>query len=138
MKRLILIILILSNISFAKEKNRIFKTPKRVISVIVSDEGFYPRSLSVFRGEEIELYATSVTDKPSCLMIKDHDVFLGLKKGEIKGAQFKVEKAGSFTLYCPSVRSSGEMVVIDNKKLIKVKRSAASVSEMDAWIPREY
>ncbi len=124
--------------AISKEKERNFKVPKRVISIIVSEEGFYPNSLSVFRGEEIELYATSVTDKPSCLMIKDHDVFLGLKKGEIKGIEFTVEKAGNFSLYCPSVRSSGEMVVIDNKKIIKVKRSSASVSEIDAWIPREY
>jgi hypothetical protein len=55
--------------------------PSREISIIVTKEGYYPRSLSVFEGEKVKFYVTSTLDEPHCMIVEGHKVFLAANKG---------------------------------------------------------
>ena len=38
-------------------KKKMFKTPLREVSIIVSDDGFYPNKIMAFQGEKVRFYA---------------------------------------------------------------------------------
>ena len=44
--------------------------PTREISIIVTKEGYYPKSLSVFEGEKVKFYVTSTLDEPHCMIVE--------------------------------------------------------------------
>jgi plastocyanin len=108
--------------------------PTREISIIVTKEGYYPKSLSVFEGEKVKFYVTSTLDEPHCMIVEGHKVFLAANKGKVTEAEATFDKAGEFAFYCPSSKSDGKIVVM--KKFVP-KREIAS-EKSDVWIPKEY
>lgn len=108
--------------------------PTREISVIVTQEGYYPKSLSVFEGEKVKFYVTSTVDKPDCLIVESHKVFMAATKGKITESEVVFDKAGEFAFYCPSSQNDGKIIVL--KKSVP-KREVAS-EKKDYWAPREY
>ena len=107
--------------------------PMREVAVIVTQEGYYPKSLSVFEGEKIKFYLTSTVEEPHCMIVESHKVFLAANKGKITEAEVVFDKAGEFSFYCPSSKNNGKVVVL--KKQVP-KRDVAS--EKKHWMPREY
>jgi plastocyanin len=108
--------------------------PMREISIIVTKEGYYPKSLSVFEGEKVKFYVTSTLDEPHCMIVEGHKVFLAANKGKVTEAETTFDKAGEFAFYCPSSKSDGKIVVM--KKYVP-KREIAS-EKSDVWTPKEY
>lgn len=108
--------------------------PTREISIIVTKEGYYPKSLSVFEGEKVKFYVTSTLDEPHCMIVEGHKVFLAANKGKVTEAEATFDKSGEFAFYCPSSKSDGKIVVM--KKFVP-KREIAS-EKSDVWTPKEY
>lgn len=109
--------------------------PTREISVILTQEGYYPKSLAVFEGEKVKFYVTSTVEKPGCLIVESHKVFMAATKGKITESEVVFDKAGEFAFYCPSSKSDGKIVVL--KKSLPNKREVAS-DRKEYWTPREY
>lgn len=108
--------------------------PTREISIIVTKEGYYPKSLSVFEGEKVKFYVTSTLDEPHCMIVEGHKVFLAANKGKVTEAEATFDKSGEFAFYCPSSKSDGKIVVM---KKLAPKREIAS-EKTDVWTPKEY
>lgn len=110
--------------------------PLREISIIVTKEGYYPRSLSVFEGEKVKFYVTSTLDEPHCMIVEGHKVFLAANKGKVTEAEATFDKAGEFAFYCPTAKSDGKIVVM--KKATPKREVASERSEGMVWTPKEY
>jgi len=111
--------------------------PMREVSIILTKEGYYPRSISVFEGERLKFYLTSTVEDPGCLIVESHKVFMAANKGKLTEAEANFEKPGEFSFYCPSSKNNGKIVVL--KKAIP-KRDVASDKNRDPmlWVPKEY
>jgi plastocyanin len=111
--------------------------PTREIAVIVTKEGYYPKSLSVFEGEKVKFYVTSTVEEPHCMIVEAHKVFLAANKGKVTEAEVVFDKAGEFAFYCPSSKNDGKVVVL---KKYRPKREIASEKKHDGmlWTPKEY
>lgn len=111
--------------------------PTREISIIVTKEGYYPKSLSVFEGEKVKFYVTSTLDEPHCMIVEGHKVFLAANKGKVTEAEATFDKSGEFAFYCPSSKSDGKIVVM--KKHVPKREIASEKSgESMVWTPKEY
>lgn len=131
--KLFLISFFLLSFAFAESKIQ----PLREVSVIVTKEGYYPKSLSVFEGEKVKFYVTSTVEEPNCLIVESHKVFMAANKGKVTEAEAVFDKAGEFAFYCPSSKNDGKIVVL--KKAVP-KRDVASErkTEGNLWTPKEY
>lgn len=109
-------------------------SPVREISVIVTKEGYYPKSISVFEGEKVKFFVTSTLEEPHCLIVEAHKVFLAANKGKVTEGEAHFERAGEYAFYCPSSKNDGKIVVL--KKHVP-KREIAS-ERKTIWTPREY
>lgn len=112
------------------------KRSVREISVIVTKEGYYPSSISVFEGETVKFYVTATVEEPHCLIVEAHNVFVAANKGKVTEAEATFDKAGKFALYCPSSKNDGKIVVL--KKVVPKREVASENKVPDAWTPREY
>jgi hypothetical protein len=112
-------------------------SPTREVSIIVTKEGYYPRSISVFEGEKIKFYVTSTLEGPGCMIVESHKVFLAANKGKIAEGEALFDKAGEFAFYCPGSKNDGRVVVM---KKVAPKREIASDKKNESmiWTPREY
>ena len=88
--------------------------PQRDWSLIISQEGNYPQTLVLFKGERVRLYVTTHLSGGSCLMIPSKDFFLHVKKGEIAEGLLFFNKAGTYTFSnCPAGKIQGKIVVLN-------------------------
>ena len=132
--KLFLFFLFISTVAFAEEKKVI---PTREVAVIVTKEGYYPKSLSVFEGEKIKFYVTSTVEEPHCMIVESHKVFLAANKGKVTEAEAVFDKAGEFAFYCPSSKNDGKIVVL--KKVVPKRDIASERRHNDMmWTPKEY
>lgn len=133
MKLFLISFFIMSQIFAAETKVH----PVREMAVIVTKEGYYPKSLSVFEGEKIKFYVTSTVEEPHCMIVESHKVFLAANKGKVTEAEVVFDKAGEFAFYCPSSKNDGKIVVL---KKSMPKREVASEKSREGmlWIPKEY
>ena len=129
MKALFLMLL-LSSVALADDGK---SYPTREVSIIVTKEGYYPKSISVFEGEKIKFYVTSTVEDPNCLIVESHKVFLAANNGKVTEAEAVFDKAGEFAFYCPSSKNDGKIVVI---RKVQPKREIAS--EKQQWMPKDY
>jgi plastocyanin len=106
------------------------------VSIIVTKEGYYPKSLSVFEGEKVKFYVTSTVEEPHCLIVESHKVFVAANKGKVTEAEAVFDKAGEFAFYCPSSKNDGRIVVL--KKQTPKREVASESGEKMIWTPREY
>lgn len=128
------------------QKAKTFKNPKREISVIVTDQGYFPDQISVFEGEEVRFFVTSTIDGPDCFVVDKHKIFLAAEKGKLTEAQTIFKVPGKYKFYCPSHKFAGHITVIEKVKLTKSStqekntRDVASENESDSqlWRPQSY
>lgn len=118
-----------------------YDVPKRELSVIATTNGYFPSDITAFVGEKLSLYVTSSSDRPSCLILKEHEVYLEAKKGQVREASMFLDTPGRFKFYCPSGEISGTLTVIDHprQQAKRKKREIASrLSEkVQVWRPRD-
>jgi hypothetical protein len=128
----------LNGLTFAAEvKPAKVPTPVREVAVIVTKEGYYPKSISVFEGEKIKFYVTATVEEPNCLLVESHKVFLAANKGKLTEGEVVFDTAGDYAFYCPGSKNDGKVVVL---KKPNPKREVASEkgSESMIWTPKEY
>ena len=111
--------------------------PTREVSIIVTKEGYYPKSLSVFEGEKVKFYVTSTLDEPHCMIVEGHKVFLAANKGKVTEAEATFDKSGEFAFYCPSSKSDGKIVVM-KRHVPKREIASERATEGALWTPKEY
>lgn len=133
--KILFILALITTFAYGEEAKKV--TPVREVSVIVTKEGYYPKSLSVFEGEKIKFYLTSTIEEPSCLIVESHKVFMAGNKGKVTEGEAVFDKPGEFAFYCPSSKNDGKIVVL---KKVQPKRNIASESgnESMVWTPKEY
>jgi plastocyanin len=136
MKFLLLFILFISFHSFAQEAKTVVQ-PTREVAIIVTKEGYYPKSLSVFEGEKIKFFVTSTVEEPNCLIVESHKIFMAANKGKLTEAEVVFEKAGEFAFYCPSSKNDGKVVVL-KKQIPKREVASERSNEASVWVPKEY
>ncbi len=112
------------------------KPPVREVAIIVTREGYYPKSISVFEGESIKFFVTSTVEEPDCVIVESHKVFLAANKGKITEGQTLFDKAGEYAFYCPSSKNDGKIVVL--KKPTPKREVASEKGESSVWTPKEY
>jgi plastocyanin len=120
----------------ANAREEVKHQPTREISIIVTKEGYYPKSLSVFEGEKVKFYVTSTLDEPHCMIVEGHKVFLAANKGKVTEAEATFDKPGEFAFYCPSSKNDGKIVVM--KKFVPKREIASEKSHAGVWTPKEY
>ena len=135
MKRLLLFSLLFSQFVFAEEAKKL-EQPTREVAIIVTKEGYYPKSLSVFEGEKVKFFITSTVEEPHCLIVESHKVFMAANKGKVTEAEVVFDKAGEFSFYCPSSKNDGKLVVL--KKFVPKREVASEANEASVWKPKEY
>lgn|GEM_PF-1424548 len=110
--------------------------PTRDVSFIAAREGFYPEKITIFEGEKIRFFITSITDHPNCFMLKEKNIFLSANNGKISEAEAFFEKPGIFLVKCPSTGIQGQVVVLPKKK--KVERKVAQIgAKRKVWRPKD-
>ncbi len=132
MKLFLISFLLISNLFAARTEVQ----PVRELAVIVTKEGYYPKSLSVFEGEKVKFYVTSTVEEPHCLIVEAHKVFLAANKGKVSEAEVVFDKSGEFSFYCPSSKNDGKIVVI--KKFVPKREVASERPRENLWTPKEY
>lgn len=131
--KLFLFCFLLSTLAIAAESKN---PPVREVAVIVTKEGYYPKSLSVFEGEKVKFFVTSTVEEPHCMIVESHKVFLAANKGKVTEAEAVFDKAGEFAFYCPSSKNDGKIVVL--KKAVPKREVASEKSHESVWTPKEY
>ena len=115
-----------------------YEIPMRKVSIIVTEEGYYPKAISLFQGEKLKIYVTGTTNNPSCLMLPEKNIFLSAIKGEISEGIMTFNKAGTYKFYCPTGNIRGRVVVIERQEEMKKrKRKIASKNVVKLWKPKE-
>ncbi len=116
---------------------KMYESPRRDISVIITPEGYYPDKISVFTGEKVRFFVTSTVDTPSCFLIKEHEVYLSAFRGNLTEGEVEFKHSGNFDIYCPSMKHKGHLTVIkkyDPSRGIASKSKAVIKKE---WTPRD-
>ena len=144
MKAILLIILVMLQFCLvlleAKAKDfKQFETPIMEKSVIVTDTGFYPEKVVVYSGTKIKLFVTATTERPSCLVVSDQNIFLPASRGEVTETEVYFEGTGEFVFHCPTGKIKGKFVVLEHPKerRARVQREVASRRKVKVWAPRD-
>lgn len=118
-----------------------YEHPKREISIISSDTGFYPKRPTVFVGEKVKIFVTSITDKPTCMIIKGQEFYVEAKKGEMSEGDLYFGSSGVHEFYCPASGHKGKLVVLEHpdRKKERIRREMASERKkrVKVWRPRD-
>lgn len=148
MKKLIFLTfgLCLSVTSFALEEDyfqkEYYSNAKREVSIIASPEGYYPKNVVVFTGEEVQFYVTGSKQFPSCFILENTELFLPANPGTISEGRHKFQRPGKIKFYCPQGKLAGHVTVLehpDHARERKMKRKIASEKEggVRIWRPRD-
>lgn len=128
-------------VHFASQRE--FSPSQRDISLIVSDEGFYPESLVAFAGERVRFFVTATTKLPSCLIVEGKDLFVEAKNGEVRHGEVVFKRPGNYRFYCPKGQIHGNLTVLEHperRRQQQRKREMASQKEsreVKIWLPRD-
>lgn len=114
------------------------ETPLREHSIIITEEGFFPNRISLFEGEKLKLFVTSLNESPSCLFIPDKKLFIGVNRGEVKESETIFEKEGVYHFHCPTGKIHGKITVIRKiGEREKAQRKIASARPSHLWVPKD-
>jgi hypothetical protein len=115
-----------------------YKVPVREYSIIVTQEGYYPKQISLFEGEKLKIFLTSTLNSPSCFMLPQKKLFMAARKGEVTEGEAYFNEPGIYWYYCPTGKIKGKITVLEKLESKKiVERKIASESRMGQWRPRD-
>lgn len=143
MKRLFIIALIFSINVFSIEDTYLqgekYDNPIRQQSIIVSNDGYFPKTIHVFSGEKLKLFVTSTTHRPSCFTLPSQNVFLPANKGEITESVVYFDRPGVYEYNCPAGGVKGKIVVKEHPvaRRARIRREIASEKRVRIWRPRD-
>jgi hypothetical protein len=98
-----------------------------------------------FVGERVQIYLTSTTDYPSCLMMPEKSVFMSARKGELSEKVTFFSKSGVVKFSCPNGNIKGEFVVLKKRTNLKkagdeIRRASIDekiVPKIKVWLPKD-
>jgi plastocyanin len=115
-----------------------YEAPVREISIIATDDGFYPNKVMAFTGEKVKFFITSTSGSKHCFILQKHEVFVAAEKGKINEAHVNLDMPGRFKFYCPSSNYKGHLTVFEKfKQEQDTGREPASLKPK-YWTPRDY
>lgn len=115
-----------------------YKVPVREHSIIITEEGYYPKQISLFEGEKLKVFLTSTLNHPSCFMLPQKKIFMAARKGEVTESEAYFNKPGIYWFYCPTGKIKGKITVLEKLETKKiVERKIASERRMGQWRPRD-
>lgn len=111
----------------------------REMAIIATQDGFYPRSISVFKGERVRFYLTNTSDQKSCFILKGKEVFLSAEKGKVSETVVYFDNPGKFEFYCPTHKEKGKVTVLERPKDKEKRRAQRSIASQKVriWMPKE-
>ncbi len=116
-----------------------FKGPKRQHSVIISEQGYFPKSISIFEGETIDFYITSIDGEAGCMVINEVNLFASARKGQIVRASAHFKSKGNYKYYCPATNATGTVVVLPKQEKKPMRKIASEVTKGPShWMPKDY
>lgn len=118
-----------------KFQEKFYNNPVRDISVIASNDGYYPNSISAFVGEKVRFFVTATSKTSQCFVLQKHDIFIAAEVGKVGEGHTVLDREGKFKFYCPSTKFVGYLNVI-KKHSKKPKRTIAS-ERPNYWLPRD-
>lgn len=129
---------VLSEDPFAAQN---FDQPLREIAVIATHEGFYPQSLSVFKGEKVRFYLTSTANIDKCFMINQKEVFVPVRRGEVTEVEVHFDREETIGFHCPVGAMKGRISVLEHPTeralRLRTRELASEKSRVKVWMPRE-
>lgn len=113
---------------------------ERKVSIISTPLGFFPQNLIVFKGEQVSFFYTATSENSPCLVVEDHDLFFPSLKNELVERSLVAKDVGRFKLSCPGHTHTGELVILEDPRLVKKlpARKLASENKIQAWVPSDY
>ncbi len=99
-----------------------FASGIRKISIIVTEDGYYPDKFSVFEGERVHFFVTSTLDRPSCINLPEKRFFAAAKKGQIFEGLAAFDAPGVVEFGCPSEKFKGKITVMKLPAIEKANR----------------
>lgn len=115
-----------------------FEQPRREHSIIITDEGYFPNRISMFKDEKLKIFVTSLRNKPSCLFIPEEEIFIGVKRGEVRESEVQFDGPGTYSFFCPTGKITGKITVLERpSEEDKPKRVIASETSTHLWIPKD-
>ncbi len=126
----------LEETAFPKKK---FDTPRREQAVIITDEGYYPKKLTIFEGEKIHFYVTSTMNSASCLLMPSHKLYISVQEGKMAEGDAFFGSAGKYTFYCPAGKIKGQIVVLERPLPGAEQENQRNIAStrVKVWRPRE-
>ena len=140
--RITLILLFLINSAFALDyglPEESYEIPKREISIIITPEGYYPQKISVFQGEEVKFFLTNTGKNQSCMIIKEKNIYLSSRLGQMVEGRAHFSELGTFQFYCPTGKISGAITVLERPSE-NAKWEIASQKQKQTvryWLPKD-
>lgn len=119
-------------------EKKLYKQPYREVSVIVTNEGYFPDKISVFEGEKVRFFVTSTIDTPSCFILGEQEMFMAANKGKITEKEHIFMKPGDFQFYCPTGKISGKLTVLSKNHDKGRVIASEKVEIIQPWVPRDY
>ena len=98
----------------AQKKTDLIPTANRgvqEISVIASDQGYFPRTVFVTQDIPVRMFVTGASNKPLCIMMDTFNVRRQLKAQQIQEITFTPNAPGRYRFYCPVNGMEGIVVV---------------------------
>lgn len=118
-------------------KRQKYSSPIREVSIIVTDEGFYPSKFSVHKGERVRFFVTSTTEDKQCFILKGQEFFLAAQKGRISEGMISFDDKGVVEFYCPTHKEKGRITVLERSKKRKVLQRSIASKKVRAWTPKD-
>lgn len=112
--------------------------PFRESAIIVSDTGFYPNRIVVFKGEKVKFYVTNISEGSQCFNIPDKNVFTTAQRGKIAEGEAFFEKSGVFVFNCPNFNFQGRVIVMEKAEdQNETLRRGLASDKVKIWRPKE-
>lgn len=112
--------------------------PMRENAIIVSDTGFYPNRIVIFKGEKVKFYVTNISENAQCFNIPDKNVFTTAQKGKIAEGEAFFDKSGVFVFNCPNSNFQGRLIVMEKAQdMAESARRGLASDKVKIWKPKE-
>ncbi len=112
--------------------------PYREQAVIIGKEGFYPNRITVFKGEKVRFFVTSVGVDSACFNIPDKNVYTSPKDSKIIETEAFFDKVGVFVFNCPNSTFTGRVMVLEKASDRQESARRGLASDMvKIWKPKE-
>jgi len=117
-------------------KEEAYSVPERELAIIAGKQGYYPEHISVFAGEKVRFFFSTVSKESSCLILKDHDLYLSAGPQEVASSEMVFVKPGVYDFFCPKGEIKGKISVLLKQKR-QPERKVASEKKSRIWKPKE-